>query len=284
VLKAAPPYPAPRGGAVLLLFCLFAALIRSANAQAAEPVPDPPAQDPIDTLEYWLGPDAAAQAPVLWRAGAGVEFSRFDLGGGLDAEGWQNFYTVSRKQAGWTMSVSGAYQSFDIPASDLTGSGRTIAGIADTSLFLRYDLDRLLPAGDWLLGITGRIKAPTASVRRGLGTGKVDESLSLDAMRLFGRWAVFAYGGYTWRGGAMSGRDTWNGAAGADYRIAPRWNLGLSYEWRQRAFSRPASSLYGYARYVLTDALSVSAYSVAGLERLRPDISAGLQFTWLAFR
>jgi hypothetical protein len=279
VLKVAPPYPAPRGGAVLLLFCLFALLAQPADIQAAEP-----ARDPIDTLEYWLGPDAAAQPPVLWRADAGVEFSRFDLGAGLEAEGWQNFYTVSRKQAGWTLGIGGAYQSFDIPASDITGPGRTIAGIADTSLFLRYDLDRLLPAGDWLVGVTGRIKAPTASVRRGLGTGKVDEAISLDAMRLLGRWAVFAYGGYTWRDGAISGRDTWNGAVGADYRVAQHWNLGLSYEWRQRAFSRPVSSFYGYARYALTDAVSVSAYSIAGLNRMRPDISAGLQLTWLGFR
>ena len=276
---APPPYPAPRRGAVLLLLLFFVA-----PAQAAEPAPlpsvDPPSVDPIDTLEYWLGPDLAAHEPVVWRASTGVEFSRYDLGGGLEAKGWQNFYAASVKRAGWTFGAVAAHQTFTVPTQ--LGS-QTLSGLSDTSLLLRYDLDRLFPAGDWLLAATARTKLPTASASRGLGTGKVDETLSLEAMRLYGRWAVFGYGGYTWRGGTASGRDTWNGAAGADVRAAPRWNLGLSYEWRQRAFSDPASSVYGYARYWLTDALSLSAYSSAGLERKRPDMSFGVQVVWFGF-
>ncbi len=273
--KVAPPYPAPRHGAVLPLFSVLV-LFAAAPAWAAEPAPLP-AVDPVDTLEYWLGPGVSTRQPMVWRVSTGVEFSRFDLGGGLEAKGWQNFYAASLKRGGWTFGAVGAHQTYTVPTAF---GAQTLSGLSDTTLLARYDLDRMIPAGDWMVAAAARIKLPTASAARGLGTGKVDETVSLEAMRLYGRWAVFGYGGYARRGGAAAGRDTWNGAAGADFRASPRWNLGLSYEWRQRAFSAPASNLYGYARYWLTDTLSLSTYSSAGLARKRPDLSVGMQVVW----
>lgn len=262
----APPYPWLRAGAVL------SALFLPVAAAASES----PASDPTDTLEYWLGP--AQREPVIWRAGAGLEYARYDIGGGVEAEGWQNFYALSAKRGGWTAGAGVSYQSFQVP--DFLGGRRTLSGAGDTTLFLRYDVDRLLPLKDWYLSAALRVKAPTASTREGLGTGEFDQAVSLDALRVIGNGAVFAYGGYTWRGGAASGRDTWNGAIGADYKLSSRWNTGLSYEWRQRAFSKPMSSFYGYGRYRLTDSVSLTGYGIAGVTGRRPDLSIGLQVAW----
>lgn len=192
---AAPPYPWLRAGAVLSIFFF--------------PVPgaasEPRASDPADTLEYWLGP--AQREPVVWRLGAGVEYARYDIGGGIEAEGWQNFYAVSAKRGGWTAGGGVSYQSFQVP-DFFTGRRRTLSGVGDTTLFLRYDIDRPFQPRDWYLSAAVRVKAPTASAGEGLGTGKFDEAVSLDALKVIGNWAVFAYGGYTWRGGTSTGRDT----------------------------------------------------------------------------
>ena len=262
----APPYPRLRAGAVL------SALFFSAPASGSEA----PASDLADTLEYWLGP--AQHEPVVWRVGARLEYSRYDIGGGIEAEGWQNFYALSGKRGGWTAGAGVSYQSFRVP--DFLGGRRTLSGAGDTTLFLRYDIDRVLPLKDWYLSAAVRVKAPTASTREGLGTGAFDEALSFDALKVIGDWAVFAYGGYTLRGGANSGRDTWNGAIGADYKAGPRWNTGLSYEWRERPFSKPVSSFYGYGRYRLTDSVSLTGYGIVGITGRRPDLSIGLQVAW----
>lgn len=269
---AAPPYPWLRAGAVLSVLLVFPLCAAAAEAPAATQ-----ATDPADTLEYWLGP--AKNEPVIWRAGAGVEYARYDLGSGIEAKGWQNFYALSAKRGGWTAGAGLSYQSFDVPSFPGPGN-RTLSGLGDTTLFVRYDLDRLFTARDWFLSAALRIKAPTASAANGLGTGKFDEALSADALKVLGPWALFAYGGYTWRGGATSGRDAWNGAAGADYKVSPRWNAGLSYEWRQRAFNDPLSSFYGYGRYRLTDSASLTGYGILGVNSRRPDLSVGLQIAW----
>ena len=237
---AAPPYPWLRAGAVL------SALFLSCPAAASEA----PATDPADTLEYWLGP--AQREPVVWRFGAGLEYARYNAGGGIEAEGWQNFYALSAKRGAWTVGAGISYQAFQVP--DFSGGRRTLSGAGDTTVFLRYDIDRVVPLRDWYVSAAVRVKAPTASAQERLGTGKFDEALALDILKVIGDWAVFSYGGYTWRGGANSGRDTWNGAIGADYKIAPRWNAGLSYERRARPFSSPASSFTAMAATGLTTA------------------------------
>jgi len=240
---------------------------------------------PMDSLEYWLGPEPDGLPEAnSWRAHVGTEYSHYTLGPGEDAAAWMQFYALSLTRGSWTAGVNGSYQRFTAPVPDLglpsaLPAQHTISGSGDTSVSLRYDIDARY-TGMWFTSVSTRIKLPTASEAEGLGTGKVDATLAVDAIRPLGAWAVFASAGHTWRGGSsrFSENTIWNASAGVDYRLTPRWNVGASYDWRQLGIGGQTAGVYSYARYRITDSLSVTGYSIAGLDRNSPDYSIGVQF------
>jgi len=269
-------------GAVLPLFLLLPMLFLAGAAHSADEGGQP---TPLDVLEYWLGPSTAeVRTPTIWRVNTGIEYSRYTIGPGQTADVWMPFYALALTHDAWTLGLSGSYQSFTAPVPEIGIPGsttkQTIAGAGDTVASLRYDIPASLTPG-WYTSVIARVKIPTASESEGLGTGKVDGTLGFDVIRPIGRWSLFGYGAHTWRGDSprLIKDRTWNASAGADYRVAARWNAGASVDWRQLGFSGDTTSVYTYARYRITNRLSVTGYSVAGLDRNSPDYSVGVQFS-----
>lgn len=266
-----------KAGAVLLLL-LASPLTALAADDDAQPTP-------LNVLEYWLGPDAGKpRVPVLWRINTGAEYARYTIRPGETAEAWMPFYAAALTRGAWTLGLSGSYQSFTAPVPDIGVPGgttnHTIAGFGDTVASLRYDIPASLTRG-WYASVLARAKIPTASESEGLGTGKLDGTLAFDLVRPIGRWSLLGYGGHTWRGASprLLKTSTWNASAGADYRLATRWNAGAMVDWRQLGFSSDTTSIYTYARYRITSLISVTGYSIAGLDRNSPDYSIGMQFS-----
>lgn len=271
---ATPPTPTSKAGAVFL--CAFVCL--AGPAGAAED-----AAASLDTLEYWLGPDPDAKTPLIWRASVGGEYSRYDGGGGANA--WMGYAALSLTYGRWTVGVSGSYQQVDamiILPDRSEPLHHDVEGFGDANLSLRYDMNESW-TGPWLASVAGRVKIPSGSARKGLGSGKPDVTLSADVLRPLGVATVFFTGAHTWRGetDGLPRNNTWNAAAGADLRLSFRWNAGASYEWRALPLRGDTSNVYGYGRYRLNDTTAVTAYMIAGLDPLSPDYGAGLQISFI---
>lgn len=267
------PTLAPRCGAVL---CILLSL--AAPARAAE---DAPAAT-LDTLEYWLGPDPEAKTPLIWRASVGGEYARYDSSGGANA--WMEYAALSLTYGRWTAGVSGSYQQFGatIILPDRTEPlHHNVKGLGDGSVSLRYDVNESV-TGPWFASLVGRVKIPSGSARKGLGSGKPDATLAADVLRPLGMFTLFFSGGHTWRGetDGMPRKNTWNASVGGDFRLSSRWNAGASTEWRQLPLQGDTANLYGYARYRLNDTTALTAYTIAGLDKLSPDYGVGLQVSF----
>lgn len=146
-----------------------------------------------------------------------------------------------------------------------------------------------LPLGEdtpWSIDLTGRLKLPTASKRRGLTTGKTDVSFSADVSYLTGKWLPFVEVGIRIPGDP----------AGIDLRNSPSVSLGFarvlgatgkggaviaSYDW-QRAFSPLADdshSLFAAWSHPVAKRLDLTGYGSVGLSRGSAGIEAGILVT-----
>jgi hypothetical protein len=109
-------------------------------------------------------------------------------------------------------------------------------GLGDVVLRARYYLlkeRKFFPQVD----IVPRVKFPTASTDKGLGTGEFDEGLTTEFTKMFGNRA-FAMGetGYTFIGEppGQDFRNRWNYSVGAGYYLVPRkWQACVFLDERQ---------------------------------------------------
>jgi hypothetical protein len=142
-----------------------------------------------------------------------------------------------------------------------------------------------LPLGGetpWSVDLTGRIKLPTASKRRGLTTGKTDFSFGADVSYLAGKWAP-----YIELGLRVPGDPT-----GIDLRNSPSVSIGtarildrgaviVSYDW-QRAFSSLAEdshSLFAAWSRPVAKRFDLTGYGSVGLSEGAAGIEAGVLVT-----
>ena len=178
--------------------------------------------------------------------------------------------------AGFTTGVGGATVA---PLSRRTESGLGDAIVAATYNF--YDNK----ASGIALDVTGRVKLPTASEQRGLGSGKTDFALQLDANRDFQRASVFGTVGYKWLG-RPEGIDLKNvlyGSLGASYKVTDAGSLGAAYDFASAALagvSRPSElSVFFTQKFSRTAKLNV--YVLKGLSNGSPDWGGGVKYTYL---
>ena len=146
-----------------------------------------------------------------------------------------------------------------------------------------------LPLGEdtpWSIDLTGRVKLPTASKRRGLTTGKTDVSFGADVSYLAGKWLPFVEIGIRIPGDI----------AGLDLRNSPSVSLGaarvlgttgkggaviVTYDW-QRAFSPLAAdshSLFAAYSHPVSKRLDLTGYGSVGLSSGSAGIEAGILVT-----
>ena len=146
-----------------------------------------------------------------------------------------------------------------------------------------------LPLGDethWTVDLTGRVKFPTASKRRGLTTGKSDFSFGANVGYVAGKWLPFVDLGIRIPGDP----------AGIDLRNSPSVSVGTarvlgangkggaliaSYDW-QRAFSpfaRDSHSLFAAYSHPVAKRFDLTGYGSVGLTSGAAGIEVGLLVT-----
>jgi hypothetical protein len=200
--------------------------------------------------------------------------------------------TVQSSRGPWTLKGSLAWMQVDGPALILDGSGsgasgagadRSVNGIGDLNLSATYALDGLYDRGIYI-DFTGRVKLPTASFRKGLGTGKTDAVLQVDASTSVGDWLPFVTAGYklTGRPATLALRDVLYGGIGAQYMWDERVATGLAFDYRQSSLRGQSDPQEGtaYLSLRINDRLSLNIYGVVGFSTNSPTAGGGLIVTY----
>ena len=223
----------------------------------------------------------------------GIDFSTGHYGDTQSTEIIVVPVSLRVRAADWlSLGLSNAWIRIDGPGVVLGPDNEPLPGFP-TARQTRQGLGDLgasatasLPLGDdtpWSIDLTGRVKLPTASKRRGLTTGKTDVSFSADVSYLAGKWLPFVEVGIRIPGDP----------AGIDLRNSPSVSLGFarvlgtrgkggaviaSYDW-QRAFSPLADdshSLFAAYSYPVAKRFDLTGYGSVGLSRGAAGIEAGI--------
>jgi len=161
--------------------------------------------------------------------------------------------------------------------STATSSG-SASGLGDITASAGY---QLFASADRTAGLdlTGKVKFGTADEDKGLGTGKNDYGLALDAYKVSGAWTAFGGVGWMKYGSSQYIRleNGFNANFGADYKLDPSNNIGAYYYYRERIAATGAaqSEVAGYWNHKFNASLRVQAYALAGFTDGSPDYGVG---------
>jgi hypothetical protein len=155
------------------------------------------------------------------------------------------------------------------------------SGLGD--IILRGEVDLLQEMGDTpALTVEGKVKLPTASESKGLGTGELDYGITFELGKTVDRNYFYGRLGYTVVG-EPSGADFNNPflyEAGVGLRLSPELSLNLSLEGRTAIDDQVDNPLEAVAggTYRLRSDLSLNGYFLVGLSDGSPDYGLGVGF------
>lgn len=152
----------------------------------------------------------------------------------------------------------------------------TREGVGDLRLAAAYDL----PVRGFQASVGTSAKVPTASVAKGLGTGKADYSVNADVAKPLGAVTPYAGVAYT-MAGDPDGFDIGNsfsGQAGATLRLGKSTsaNLGYAYAQSQVDQGEDDQRLVGGLNAGIGGRLSLGVYGSSGLSDGAPDVAGGV--------
>ncbi|MFM6829327.1 MAG: hypothetical protein ACKOVA_03155 [Novosphingobium sp.] len=161
------------------------------------------------------------------------------------------------------------------PLSNIRG------GVGDVSVALGYSLE--LGKSTWL-DLGSRVKLPTASRVKRLGTGKADVTVSGDLVQDVGRFSVFAGARYRFLGKPAGStlRDTRGAGTGISYRMPGGTIIGADYDWQESATpGRIASSeATGWVNFGLSKKVRLQVFASTGFNVRSTDFAGGVSLSW----
>ena len=160
---------------------------------------------------------------------------------------------------------------------------RTQSGLGDIIAAFTYNLI-YHKTSRTTLGITGRIKIPTASTSRRLGSGHVDYAIQSDLMKSISNFGLRATFGYRILGNpsSVNFRNVFYGGAGAGYRISSKSGVGTSFNIGQSAVHlQDSRTLSIYYSHRISNDLRLSTYGLKGLSDRSPDWGSGITLRYL---
>lgn len=163
--------------------------------------------------------------------------------------------------------------------------GVTVAerGMGDLSIAATWEVP-VLSQGAPFFDLTVDLKLPTADERRGLGTGRPDVGIQLDAYHAVAGLTVFAGLGYRYRHRSPvfeALQDSVNISLGLSRYLGESVQGGVIYDYRQAAsaFSGDTHELLPYLSWAVTPQWSAMVYIVEGFTVDSADTALGLQLT-----
>lgn len=152
----------------------------------------------------------------------------------------------------------------------------TRSGLGDLTLGAGY----LIPEDQLGFGLdlSARVKVPTASRSKALGTGKVDVTVSAELSKTFGILTPFANIGYRMPGNP-SGIDLHNAwiASGGVSAALGKSVIIASYDYRETTsdLARDSQELFGAFSTPVAERLTFTLYGTGGLSKGAPDYGVG---------
>jgi hypothetical protein len=250
----------------------------------------PPAQEKQAQTSARPAP-APARRAGRFGVSTGFDWSTGNYGDTQSTDVWYVPLNLRYEWHHWLFRTTVPYIRVTGPGSvtvggDLIFSGNqttnreTRDGLGDVIAGVTYRFDPPLPGFPYL-DTTLKAKFPTASSKRGLGTGEFDTTLQLDATKPFGALAVFANVAYRFVGDppGTNFQNTAAASIGADWRIARPVSVGAYYSWRQTASRSTGDSheIASYASWRVGHGFTIGPYVLVGLSTAAPDVGVGLQ-------
>ena len=162
----------------------------------------------------------------------------------------------------------------------LPGASSRRGGIGDVSVTMGYSLP--LGEASWF-DLSGRVKLPTASTAKRLGTGKVDVTLGGNLVQDIGDLSLSAGARYRFLGmpAGSTLRNTWGAGAGLSYRLPGGTIVGADYDWREsvRAGRGASSEATGWINFGLTRSVRMQVFASTGLNARSADFAGGLSLS-----
>ncbi|MFA7586454.1 MAG: transporter [Novosphingobium sp.] len=232
---------------------------------------------------------AAAQDYVQF--GTGVDYSTGDYGDSHDTDMLAVPFTAKVQAGNFHASAQIPYLRVHGPENVVPGDGGATPGNSTAPVSTRKGLgDLILGAGytfalaeTTFLVASGKVKLPTASERKFLGTGTTDFTAQGELLQVFGSVTTSVRGGRRFNGSsaAFPLRDVWQAGAGVYYQTG-KLALGLDYDWREKSLptSSDRSEATLSATYRLNPALRLQGYGYAGFTDSSPDVGGGVQLLY----
>lgn len=192
----------------------------------------------------------------------------------------------------WRLKASIPVLEIDGPGNVLidVGSvgGRSTAtvserGVGDATISATYEWPAL-PAGLPFFDVTVDLKLPLADEHKGLGTGRPDLGIQVDAYYVLGQVNVFASVGYRYRHRSPvyeQLNDSVNISLGASRSWSDNVQGGLIYDYREAAsaFSGDTHEFIPYISWTIQTNWSLMMYIVEGSTQDSADKAIGVQLT-----
>lgn len=191
--------------------------------------------------------------------------------------------------SGKVRNSSGTGRGF-CPPTTTTGAGvvntrtrTTESGLGDIVAAATYAVLDDEASGVYV-DVTGRIKLPTASESKGLGSGKTDYALQGYVEKSFGAPFVSLSLGYKWLGepAGVSYKNVTFGSLGAGYKFSKMTTLDLSYDWATSAVSgaeRP-QEISANLTHRINDQYKLSGIIYTGLSDANADVGGGVTLSY----
>jgi opacity protein-like surface antigen len=240
-------------------------LASPAQLRAAEDAPDP-AEDQLT-------------------ASMGVHLSTGDYGLSDDTDTLFVPFAMSYKRGSWMGKITIPFLGMDGPGDpekvriEAAPNNSTRTGAGDILFDLSYNV---IPD----VRIGGRIKFPSASTNKNMGTGEYDFMFSAEYSHKFGNWtpsvrSIFRVLG---DGSVSSSRPHFNRKSGFGIRLGVQYDLldnldiGASYDLRQSTIThrKDPQKVSAYANYKLNDNLTIRPYGTFGLNSSSVDFGGGV--------
>ncbi len=162
------------------------------------------------------------------------------------------------------------------------GTSRSVRGFGDATVSATYTIE--LKRNDLFLDVSGKIKIPTGSTDKLLGTGLTDVTPSASLTKVAGPITFYVQGRRRFAGRSINFpvRDVWGAAGGVVVRASKAVRLGIDYDWQQSSYRLrpPISALTGSATIRLSKALRLQVYGDVGLTSNSLAQGGGVQLLW----